>query len=47
MVLNKELSQVFDKFEEMPMASGSIGQVYKASIDTSTRFEVYDDQEYM
>ena len=28
----KELSEVFDKFEEMPMASGSIGQVYKASI---------------
>ena len=30
---NKELSEVFDKFEEIPMASGSIGQVYRASID--------------
>ena len=29
---NKELSEVFDKFEEIPIASGSIGQVYKASI---------------
>lgn len=30
---NKELSEVFDTFEEIPMASGSIGQVYRASID--------------
>ena len=28
----KYLSEVFDKFEEVPIASGSIGQVYKASI---------------
>lgn len=28
----KEISEVFDKFEVVPIASGSIGQVYKASI---------------
>jgi aarF domain-containing kinase len=28
----QELGQVFDKFDKTPIASGSIGQVYKASI---------------